>query len=460
MKKKLISVLLSSAMVITLLAGCGSNDSGSTNTADNTNSTATQDSSSDANNATVEDTTPADDATSYEPCEIYMFISSPEYADSINELIDAYKEVAPNVTINYETTQNDYPTMLKAKLNSGDVPDIFSSTSGKEIDVYKEYSYDLTGQPLGDTIQDSVADAMKSPSEGSGLYGIAIKGNYFGIVYNKAIFEECGITEFPTTMSAMEEACEKISAAGYQPFTTGFNEWWVFKHIAQHFVDAAATNAGIDVATLVARFENGEAKVSDYPELYDSFFHFIDLAVQYGDDKPLETAADGEQSAFGTGKAAMALGQGAWLEGDVLAIDPNLQIGFNGYPVTEDPALCQVIAGSDQALHVYNDSEVLQQTLDFVNWWYTSDYGKAWFTNVAGVVPPIKSTQESTFAIIQQGDELSASAGAGSLAICYSTDSWHQTFGEIMQSYIAGSIDKDEACAAIEAQWHEIDGAQ
>ena len=68
--------------------------------------------------------------------EIYMFIASPEYADAINTLIDDYKKVAPNVTINYETTQNDYPTLLKAKINSGDVPDIFSSTSGKEIDTY------------------------------------------------------------------------------------------------------------------------------------------------------------------------------------------------------------------------------------------------------------------------------------------------------------------------------------
>ena len=63
--------------------------------------------------------------------EIYMFVSSPEYADAINELIEEYTNVAPNVTINYETTQNDYPTLLKAKLNSGEVPDIFSYTSGK-----------------------------------------------------------------------------------------------------------------------------------------------------------------------------------------------------------------------------------------------------------------------------------------------------------------------------------------
>ena len=392
--------------------------------------------------------------------EIYMFISQPEYADAINELIEAYKEVAPDVTINYETTQNDYPTLLKAKLNSGEVPDIFSSTSGKEIDVYTEWSSDLTGQPLTETMLPSVAAAMNSPEDGSGVYGLAIKGNYFGIVYNKAIFEECGITEFPKTTEELKAACEKISEAGYKPFTTGFSEWWVFKHVWQHFLAAAAGDAGVEVSDLVASFEKGEAKVADYPALYNNFFDFIDLAVQYGDDKPLETALENELAAFGSGEAAMVLGQGAWIEADSLAIDPDLQIGFNGYPVSDKADQCKIISGSDQALHVYNESEALQATLDFVNWWYTSDYGINWFTDVAGVVPPVQTEGESSFEIIKQGSELEASEGSAALGICYSTDSWHQVFGELIQSYITGSADKDATCAAIEEQWAAIDGAE
>ena len=392
--------------------------------------------------------------------EVYMFISQPEYADAINELIEAYKEVAPDVTINYETTQNDYPTLLKAKLNSGEVPDIFSSTSGKEIYVYKEWSYDLTGQPLTETMLPSVASAMKSPEDGNGVYGLAIKGNYFGIVYNKAIFEECGITEFPKTTEELKAACEKISEAGYKPFTTGFSEWWVFKHVWQHFLAAAAGDAGVQVSDLVASFEKGEAKVADYPALYNNFFDFIDLAIQYGDDKPLETALENELAAFGSGEAAMVLGQGAWIEADSLAIDPDLQIGFNGYPVSDKADQCKIISGSDQALHVYNESEALQATLDFVNWWYTSDYGINWFTDVAGVVPPVQTEGESSFEIIKQGSELEASEGSAALGICYSTDSWHQVFGELIQSYITGSSDKDATCAAIEEQWAAIDGAE
>ena len=390
-----------------------------------------------------------------------MFVSSPEYADAINELLEEYKNVAPGVTINYETTQNDYPTLLKAKLNSGEVPDIFSSTSGKEIDTYLEYSYDLSEEPIMSTMDPAVAAAMSSTENGgTGCYGFAIKGNYFGVLYNKDIFEQAGIDKFPETVTELKDAAEKISALGIKPFTTGFAEWWVFKHTYQNFVNAAADGAGISTAELVTKFENGEAKVKDYPELYENFFDFLDFVVANGDDKPLETDLAAEEAAFASGQAAMTIGQGAWIEADCLAINPDLKIGFNGYPVTEDPAECKVVSGSDQALHVYKDSPNLQATLDFVNWWYTSDYGKAWFNDVAGVVPPIVSDAESEFEVIKQGSALAAEKGAGALAICYSTDSWHQTCGQILQSYIAGSISKDEACAQIEEQWAAIDGPQ
>lgn len=390
-------------------------------------------------------------ATAEAPVEINMFISSPEYADAVRALIDEYKTVAPNVTINYETTQNDYPTLLKTKINAGETPDIFSTTSGKEIGVYLDYSYNFADQPAAAAMDDAVKSVMMSGDE---VHGFALKGNYFGLVYNKAVFDACGITEYPATVEAMKAACEKISAAGYTPFSTGFGEWWVYKHIFQHFLDAASDNP----EALVQKFVKGEAKIADYPVLYNNFFDFIDLAVKYGDAKPLETSLSDEEAALGSGKAAMILGQGAWVEADVLAIDPALQIGFNGYPVTDDAAKCQIIGGSDQALRINKDSKVLSAVLDFVNWWYTSDYGKAWFCDVAGVIPPVKDAKVADMQIIKQGSELASTKGAAALSISYSTDSFHQAFGEIMQAYIGGTITKDEACSQIEQKWVELEG--
>ena len=278
MKKRLVSVLLCAAMTATLLAGCGG--------------------SSDS------------EGESGSGSEIYMFISQPEYADAINALIEEYKTVEPDVTINYETTQNDYPTLLKAKLNSGEAPDIFSSTSGKEIETYKEYSADLTGEPLVEAMDPNVAEAMKD-ANGEGCYGFAIKGNYFGLLYNQDLLDEAGVDKIPETVSELEDCVQKLKDAGITPFTSGYSEWWVFKHIFQHFA-AASTD---DYAGLVAGMEAGTDSIENYPLLTDNFFNFVDLVKDNGDAKPLETDLSAELSAFASGSAAIMVGQGAWVEG-------------------------------------------------------------------------------------------------------------------------------------------------
>ncbi len=382
--------------------------------------------------------------------DIYMFIPSPEYADAINALIEEYKTVAPDVNINYETTQSDYPTLLKAKINAGSTPDIFGSTSGKEIAVYLDYSYNFADQPAAEAMTDAVKGVMMSGDE---VHGFAIKGNYFGMLYNKDIFEEVGITEFPKTLEGLKEAAEKISAAGYQVFSDGFGEWWVFKHAWQTFFDAASD----DPAALADAFIKGEAHWADYPVLYNNWFDFVDLVVKYGDAKPLESFLANEVADFAVGKSAIVVGQGAWVEADMLAINPDLHLGFVGYPVDDDPDHARVIGGSDQALRINKDSAVLQDVLDFVNWWYTSDYGKDWFNNVAGVIPPVKGAVSPDMEVIKQGDALAESDGVAALSITYFTDASHQAFGEIMQSYIAGTIDKDTACKQIEETWVKLE---
>jgi raffinose/stachyose/melibiose transport system substrate-binding protein len=387
--------------------------------------------------------------------ELYMFISQPEYADAIRALLAEYKKVAPSVTINYETTQDDYPVLLKAKINSGDVPDIFTSTSGKEIDMWREYSMDLTGQPLINAMLPAVADSMKSMETGKGVYGFAIKGNFFGLLYNKDIFTQAGIAEFPQTLDALEAACEKIAALGIRPFTSGFAEWWVYKHTAMNFFGTASN----DAVGLVKRFEQGSAHIQDYPRLYNDYFRYIDLVVKYGDTKPLECSLNTEIAAFANGQAAMTNGQGAWIEADALKINPNLKIGFAGYPVSNNPADSKVVTGADQAMRVSNQSKYQKELLDFVNWWYSSDYGKSWFLNVAKVVPPVSTATLPDMEVVKQGSALVQKSGSAPLSIVYSTDAFHQAFGEAMQAYVGGQASKDQTCAKIEQRWKELEGA-
>ncbi|MBO5055537.1 MAG: extracellular solute-binding protein [Lachnospiraceae bacterium] len=445
MKKKLLATLLCAALTVTALAGCGGGSAG-------TESSGTQAEQTETETAQAE--SPAETSGDEEEVEIYMFISSPEYADAINALIAEYKNVKPNVTINYETTQNDYPTMLKAKLNAGECPDIFASTAGKEIETYKEYSYDLTGQPVQEALLPAIQASMVDAS-GNGCYGFHYVGDQYGIIYNQDCLDAAGVTSLPTTLDELEECCEKLQAAGIQPFACGWAEWWVFKQSLIPFLTESVDN----YAAFVSDMESGADSLNNHEMMNDNMFRFVDIVKANCESKPLESDLASMQAALATGKAAMGLGMGPWAEASLLAINPEMNINYGGYPVSDDPAQCQIAAGASQALRVNKDSEHLQEVLDFINWWFTSDFGRNWLSVTVGGVPSIDTDGVYSSVMVQLSMENMEANGAGNVGTTYSSDAFWQSFGESFQSYVEGSASREDTIAKIEKDWQEIDGA-
>ena len=440
MKKKLIATLLSAALVGTMLAGCGGKTADS---ADSESTVQEQETQSQEDSSAADDSADvSSDASGDEEAEIYMFISGPEYADFINELIDEYKNVKPNVTINYETTQNDYPTMLKAKLNAGECPDIFASTAGKEIEVYKEYSYDLTGQP----VQEALLPALQASfvdNSGNGCYAFHYVGDQYGIIYNQDCLDQAGVTSLPKTLDELSDCCDKLQAAGIQPFACGWAEWWVFKQSLIPFLTESVDN----YASFVTDMEQGNDSLNNHEMMSDNMFRFVDIVKANCEAKPLESDLATMQAQLATGKAAMGLGMGPWAEASLLAINPDMNINYGGYPVSDDPAQCQIAAGASQAV------------LDFINWWFTSDYGKEWLANLNSV-PAIDTNGVYSSEMVKISMEDMAANGAGNIGTTYSTDAFWQSFGESFQSYVEGSASKEDTIAKIEQSWKEIDGAE
>jgi len=438
MFKRFLSLTICSVLIIALLAACGANNN---NTGANTGANTGTDTGT---NTGTDTATP--DA---EPATIYMFINQPEYTDAFNAFVAEYKKVKPNVTIQLEIMQADYPTILKSKIASGSIPDVFASTAGGEIKLYSEYTADLTNEPLAAVMDDAAKGNMSYDGK---VYGIPIKGNLFNMIYNKKIFADLGI-EAPKTTTELKDVITKIEAAGITPFAYAYKEWWVQKHIFQHFINAETD----DAEALVNEFIAGTTTFAEHPELLN-FFDFVDLTVKHGMSKPLERDYSAGIADFASGKAAMMVGQGAWVEEGIMQIAPDMQIGVMGYPVNEDPTDAMIITGADQALRINKDSKVLQETIDFFNWLYTSDYGKSWFSDVAKVIPPLKGVPypelqmpQQMKAIVESGEK------TGDLAVAYSLDSFHQKFGEIMQAYIVGGPGtRDRAIEDIEKAWIQL----
>jgi len=72
-----------------------------------------------------------------------LFFYSPELTDQYNDMAREYKAETGNI-LDITVQQADYVTLLRAKLNSGDIPDVFMSSAYADNSTYKDYVYDLT----------------------------------------------------------------------------------------------------------------------------------------------------------------------------------------------------------------------------------------------------------------------------------------------------------------------------
>ena len=425
MKKRILCLALSAALMLGIFSSCGKSGTSASN-------------ASPAGSATAKNVT------------IHIFMGSPEITDAVNAMIKQYKTVAPNVTIQLQVLQSDLNTVLKSKIASGDVPDVFQTTNGPELKEYAEYSADLTSTPAAQALLDSIRTSMTYNNQ---VMGLPLKIDEFGILYNKTMFASAGITDTPKTLTELTAACEKLKAKGYTPFTNGYKEWWVYKHIIQHFVGASSPS---DVGGLVSKFLAGTTTFSANPVMMN-YFKFIDTTVKYGASKPLDTDYNGEVSALGSGKVAMATGIGSFAEANILKIDPSIKIGIMPYPVSEDASQANLIAGASQCLRLCKTSKVLNESEALFNWLFTSDYGKnTWFPKVAQLIAPIKNAvNPSGITIPVDFTALTTTGKVPSLdsAINYSDDSFHQKLGETMQAYVAKSKTQDQCITDIQKAW-------
>ena len=240
MKKKMVSFVLSIAMVSAMLAGCGSTTSSGTAAADTTASgTAAASTAADAAAETTTTVASATDFTGEDPQlskDLKILSIWAEDNDNgvlINDICKAYQEVNPNFTYEYEVVSaDDLKQKIATLVASDDLPDMFAYESGApivdliEADKIVDIGAELN--KIGDSsyVTDSATSLLKTLSGTDSIYDLPLGMNVEGFWYNKALFEQAGITETPATWDDFEADLKKLSDAGIQPLACGAGDKW------------------------------------------------------------------------------------------------------------------------------------------------------------------------------------------------------------------------------------------
>lgn len=225
MKKKVISVLLATAMVTALVAGCGSSSSGGSSE------------SSDKKYDGVELTYWS------------MWTSAEPQGQALQEAADAFEEET-GAHVNFEWKGRDIKNILSSALESEEAFDMFEDDYTRITGNYVDYVADLT------EMADAAGYADKSyavfndvATEAAGfLPCLTEQPSVGGIFYNADIFEDCGITEVPTTWDEFMEACQIMKDKGYQPMAldSTYAPFWFGYHLARTIGEDATAELALN----------------------------------------------------------------------------------------------------------------------------------------------------------------------------------------------------------------------
>lgn len=410
MKKKTISMVLSAAMIATTVLGTGVIAS-------------------------------ADDEITLKVFDAHAY-GLDEYA----EMVKAFEESHPGVKIEVQHAANDSNTLLQSRVNAGDIPDVFDVESGTSAKMYYEYAYDWTD----DTDVTSLfnEDALETGRDDDGkIKSLPWTYENMGLIYNKDCFEKAGIESLPTNMDELTEACQKLKDAGITPFAIAAKETWVLGQMATHFM----MDKSKDAAGTVEAIESGELTFADMPN-WSNFFKFLDLTVEYGPDKPLEIDWETSENMLANGEAAM-IHMGDWCQSTLDSFNPDANLGFLPFPVGETADDATLLSSCNWTYIVNKDSENLDLAKEYCEYILTSEEGQKWMCQGVGAVPGVKTDMEVSGKLANDAKTYIADGKTNGWIHTIAPNSYTDTCGPYIQSYMLGDMSADEVTELFQEFW-------
>ncbi|WP_154794925.1 ABC transporter substrate-binding protein [Occultella kanbiaonis] len=299
---------------------------------------------------------------------------------------DRFNEVYPDVEVNFEAI-TDYEGEVTIRMNTEDYGDVLlipNTVARDQLPLFFE--------PLG-TVDELSADyrfVQEQSFEGNG-YGIAITGNASGILYNKRVWAEAGVTEVPTSheefIAALHAIADNTDAI---PYYTNYADGWPMSQ----WESLHAFTGDPDADNVLARTDAPWAEGEEHYQI-DSLLYDI-VAEGLSEPDPLTTNWEESKTLIGSGQVAtMVLGSWAIVQMQQAAEDAGFSaddIGYMPFPSQVDGVSYSTIGGDyKQGINVHSDN--IPAARAWIEW-FTNESGYAF--DEGGVSPMVDGPEPTT----------------------------------------------------------------
>lgn len=452
MKRKLVSLMLVTAMAVTMLAGCGSSNNG-------------------ADGNKTEEGDNAGDSTGNKKAEagegsVYYLNFKPEQADQWKALAETYTDQTGVEVIVETAASGTYESTLKSEMAKDEAPTLFQVNGPVGLASWKDYCYDLKDSAVYKNLK---SDDFALISDSGEVQGVAYVIETYGIIYNKALLAEYCALDGAKVADASE-----------------INSFAKLKEVADDMqarkdelgINGAFTSAGMDsssdwrfkthLANMPIYFEYQDDNIDTTDAIkgayLDAFKNVWDLYITDSTVEPtMLSSATGEDAAaeFAMGEAVFYQ-NGTWAYGDITGNevadeDMGMLPIYVGVGDEANQGLC---TGSENYWCVNKNAsqEDIDATLAFLEWVITSDEGRTSFRDEMGFVTPFSSFTDE----YQPSNPLVAAAneyidaGKTSVPWVFSTipsEEWKNGLGSAMLEYAQGTGDWDAVKTAFVDGW-------
>ncbi len=428
--ERLLAMLLALCMVLSL-AACASNEAPATEASHKMEET----------KPVVEDS----GASEEEPreAELNIMMSFPQFMEQWEGYVKQFEakmlaEENIKVTVNLEMPSSDqYESVLQARLSGDDAPDLYTLHCNN-LGTYNDagYLYDLSNEPLAGVIYDNVKSTVSIDGK---LLAVPIESQAWGVLYNKAIFEECGL-KAPETLSDLEAICKTLKDKGYTPFMLAFQEQWVpqlMTGLALGDIVSGKLNDWLE------RMYKDEGSYEEVREIFD----VIDLIMANGTDRAMEQGSEAGAPDFALGKAAMFV-QGTWAANTIMTTNPDMQLGVFALPINEDRGCTRVNLSTSTTLAVHPDSKELDLALKFANYVLDETDSSALFQSCS-FNPLATCHNYEAYSWVADASAFVAAGRAYQDLVLPSSVTDEQ--GRLLQEYYVGTVTVDEIIERLDA---------
>ena len=316
--------------------------------------------------------------------QIVFFSNKIEAVDTYNKLVEKFEAENPDIDV-VVSAPPDATTVLKTRLVKGDAPDIISLSADRSFADFVDANIleDLSGKidfSVIDPIYNQMLKALEIESI-DGIYGVPYALNASGVIYNKDIFEELGLS-IPKTWDEFLGLAQAVQDNGITPFYFTLKESWT---------SLPAWNTIASTLVSSDSFKKVNSKETTFNEIYSETTDKIMKLMKYGHSDNFGVGYNDGNTAFANGESAMYL-QGSYAIPAILTVNPDLNLGMFPLPASNNEEENKLVSGVDVYFALTKDSKNKEESIRFINFLLEEENAKTYideqsaFSAVKGVV--------------------------------------------------------------------------